>query len=419
MKPEDVFDIALTNIRHRHLRSWLTILGIVIGVAAIVSLISVSVGMQNDIQARTTAMGATIITVTPGGGQAQRTGGMMVPGGGFSASRGPGEGGGSSEDTAVITFREADDLRTLPGVYKLDAQLSSRETVEYKNKNTSLTIVGTEPDSFADTVSVELQDGRYLNINDKYSAVVGYRVATQTFSGDDGSEDLMNQQIEINGVPFRVVGYLKESGGMGGSDSSIYIPQEAAKELFNEPDNVGRIIIAAGEGHNVDDVAAEVTQELLYLHGVEADKADFQVMTAKTMQSTVSSIADTLGLFLGGIAAISLIVGGIGVVNTMFMSVMEQTRTIGVLKSLGAKNRDVMLIFVCEAVILGFVGGVVGVVLSFFGASLLGTFGLSTAITPELVGLGVLFSSVVGIVAGVIPARNAASISPVEALRYE
>lgn len=416
MKPEDVFDIALTNIRHRHLRSWLTILGIVIGVAAIVSLISVSVGMQKDIESRTNAMGANIITVTPGGGQAQRTGGFMLSGGG-GGMRPPGEGG--SGDDAVITFREADDLRTLPGVYKLDAQLSSRETVEYRNKNTSLTVVGTEPDSFADTVAVELQDGRYLNINDKYSAVVGYRVATQTFTGDDGSEDMMNQQIEINGVPFRVVGYLKESGGMGGSDSSVYIPQEAAKELFDEPENAGKIIIAAGEGHNVDEVAAQVMQELLYLHGVEADKADFQVTTAKTMQSAVSSIADTLGLFLGGIAAISLIVGGIGVVNTMFMSVMEQTKTIGVLKSLGAKNRDVMLIFVCEAVILGFVGGVMGVVLSFFGATLLGTFGLSTAITPELVGLGVLFSSVVGIVAGVVPARNAASISPVEALRYE
>ncbi len=419
MKVEDVFDIALTNIRHRHLRSWLTILGIVIGVAAIVSLISVSIGMQKDIEERTSSLGANIITVSPGGGQAERMGGMMVPGasGGQGGGRPPGFGG--SEEEEVITFSEANDLRTLPGVYKLDAQLSERATVEYNSKNTSLTVVGTEPDSFEESVGAELAEGRYLNMNDKYSAVLGYRVATQTFSTDDEEADMMNRQIEIEGVPFRVVGYLEESGGMGGSDGSVYIPVDAAKELFEEPDNVDSITVVVREGHDVDTVAEEISDELRFLHGVEEGEEDFQVVTATSVQSTVSSIADTLGLFLGGIAAISLIVGGIGVVNTMFMSVMEQIKTIGVLKSLGAKNRDVMLIFVCEALVLGFVGGIMGVVLSFFGAALLTALGISTAITIELIALGVVFSSIVGIVAGVVPARNAASISPVEALRYE
>ena len=419
MKLEDVFDIALTNIRHRHLRSWLTILGIVIGVGAIVSLISVSLGMQQDIEARTSSLGANIITVTPGGGQAERMGGMMVPGAGPSEGgmRPPGSEG--EDDEEVITFSEADDLRTLPGVYKLDAQLSERATVEYNGKNTSLTVVGTEPDSFEESVSTELADGRYLNINDKYSVVLGYRVATQTFSEDDEEADMMNKQIEIEGAPFRVVGYLEESGGRGGSDNSVYIPVDSAKEIFEESDNADSITVVVREGHDVDAVAEAITKELRFLHGLEEGEEDFQVVTATSVQSTVSSIADTLGLFLGGIAAISLIVGGIGVVNTMFMSVMEQTKTIGVLKSLGAKNRDVMLIFVFEAVILGFIGGVMGVVLSFFGAALLTTLGLSTAITLELVALGVIFSSIVGILAGVVPARNAASISPVEALRYE
>jgi putative ABC transport system permease protein len=419
MKLEDVFDIAITNIRHRHVRSWLTILGIVIGVGAIVSLISVSLGMQQDIEERTNSLGANVITITPGGGQAERMGGLMIPGagGGGGGMRPPGEERGS--DDPAITFKEADDLRTLPGVYKLDAQLSERMTVEYQSKNSSLTVVGTEPDSFEDSVGAELADGRYLNMNDKYSAVLGYRVATQTFNDEDEDEDMMNRQIEIDGVPFRVVGYLEESGGMGGSDNSIYIPLDAAKNLFEEQDNADTLIVIAREGYGVDTVAETVEKELLFLHGVEEEDADFQVTTAASVQSTVSSIADTLGLFLGGIAAISLLVGGIGVVNTMFMSVMEQTKTIGVLKSLGAKNRDVMLIFVCEAVILGFVGGVMGVMLSFFGAALLTAFGLSTAITLELVALGIIFSSIVGIVAGVVPARNAASISPVEALRYE
>jgi len=419
MKAGDIFETALTNIRHRHLRSWLTILGIVIGVAAIVSLISVSIGMQKDIEARTSSLGANIITVSPGGGQAQRVGGITVPGGGGAPGGGRPAGFGESQGEKTIAFSEADGLRSLPGVYKVDARLSERATVKYGNRNASLTVVGTEPDSFEESTGAELADGRYLNMNDKYSAVLGYRVATQTFSTDDGEADLMNRQIEIGGVPFRVVGYLEESGGMGGGDSSVYIPLDAAKEIFDEPENADSVIVVVREGHDVDAVAEAIKKELRFLHGVDEGREDFQVATAKSMQSAVSSIADTLGLFLGGIAAISLIVGGIGVVNTMFMSVMEQTKTIGVLKSLGAKNRDVMLIFVCEAVILGFVGGVMGVVLSFFGAALLAALGLSTVITVELIALGVVFSSIVGVLAGVVPAKNAASISPVEALRYE
>ena len=411
MKPDDLFDIALTNIRHRSLRSWLTILGIIIGVASIISLISISVGMQQQISERTSGLGANVITISPGGGQAMRSGPGMFGGGGG----GP-PGFGNDEDEEVITFREADVLRTLPGVYKLDAQLQDRAEVSYKNENTSLTIIGTEPDSFEESVGTDIAEGRYLNINDKYSAVLGYRVATNTFTEE---EDMLNKQIYLDGIAFRVVGYLEESGSMGGSDSSIYIPQETARDLFDEDEEVTQIIVVAREGHDVDDVAETLENELLYLHGLEEDEADFQVSTATTMEETVSSITDTLTLFLAGIASISLIVGGIGVLNTMFMSVLEQTKIIGIFKSIGAKNRHIIYIFVCEAAILGFIGGFLGVVLSFAGSFILQVFGIPTVITIELVALGLFFSVLIGIFAGVFPARNAASISPVEALRYE
>ncbi|NYZ77242.1 ABC transporter permease [Candidatus Micrarchaeota archaeon] len=414
MKPEDIFDIALTNIRHRSLRSWLTILGIIIGVASIITLISISVGMQQDISERTSSLGANVITVSPGGQQAMRSGSGMFGGGGGS----PPSFDSGSEDSDVITFREADILRTLPGVYRLDARLQERAEVSYKNENTSLTVIGTEPDAFEETIGIELADGRYLNVNDKYSAVLGYRVATGVFTAET-DEDLLNKQIYINDVPFRVVGYLAESGGMGGSDNSIYIPQETARDLFDEQEDVSEILVVAREGHDVDDVAETLTEQLLDLHGLEEDEADFQVSTATTIESTVSSITDTLGLFLGGIASISLIVGGIGVINTMFMSVLEQTKTIGIFKSLGAKNRHVIYIFICEAAIIGFIGGFLGVALSFIASFVLQAFGLPTAITIELVALGLFFSVLVGVFAGILPARNAASISPVEALRYE
>ncbi len=409
MKLEDLFDIALTNIRHQKLRSWLTILGIVVGVAAIISLISISLGMEKDITERTNSLGANLITISPGSERAMRmAGGVMMRGG-------PPQGGGfqqNNEEEAHITFKEADILRTVPGVYKLDAQIQERAEISYKNENSSLSIIGTEPDSFDEVVGAELEDGRYLNINDKYSAVLGYNIVHNVF--DD--EDMLNRQIEIEGIAFRIVGILEQTGQ---SDSTIYIPQKTAKEIFDQPDDVSQIKVVVREGHDVEEVADALEQELIYLHNLENDDPDFSVSTAASAQEAVSSIAETLGLFLGGIASISLIVGGIGVLNTMFMSVLEQTKTIGVFKALGTKDRDIITLFIFEAAILGLIGGVIGVLLSFFTSAIMESLGIPTLLTFELVALGLVFSVGVGIIAGVAPARNAAKISPVEALRYE
>ncbi len=407
----DIFDIALTNIRHQKIRSWLTILGIVIGVAAIITLISISIGIEQNITQQTSSFGANLITISPGSQMAMRTPGFGPMGGG---SRDFGQRSSGSEEK--ITFKEADALRTMPGVYALDAQIQKRGVaISYKNKNSSLSVVGTEPESFQDIIGLDLEDGRYLNVNDKYSVVIGYNVAHNIFADDD----MLNKQIEIDNTAFRVVGILEESGSMGGSDNSIYIPSKTALDVFNLPDEVNQILVLVREGHDVEAVAADLKDELLSLHNLENEDPDFSITTAASVQSAVSSIADTLGLFLGGIASISLIVGGIGVLNTMFISVLEQTRTIGVFKALGAKDRDIIILFLVEAAILGFVGGFVGVVLSLLASTILQSFGVPTAITVDLIALGLVFSIVIGIIAGIIPARNAARISPVEALRYE
>ena len=414
MKLKDIFGLALTNIRHRHLRSWLTILGIVIGVASIISLIGISLGISDQISQRMNTLGSNIITVSAGGQQAQRMGGfaaMPRPGG---ESRPPGEG---SSDTAEITFREADTLRTLPGVYKLDARIQKRATVEYINKNTSLTVIGTEPEAFKDSVGVDILYGRYLSTSDQHSAVLGYNVVNATFN----DFDILNKQIKINGIPFRVVGILAQSGasGFGSVDGMIFIPQETAKDMFNQTSAVSQLVIVVASDHDTQAVASTVEDTLLGLHRVTKDKEDFQVATAATLESAVASVTDTLGLLLGGIASISLLVGAIGVANTMFMSVLEQTKDIGVFKSLGAKNSDIIYLFLCEAGIIGFVGGFLGVVLSFVVSYLLSLASVPMLITAELVTAGLLFSVLIGIIAGVSPARNAAGIPPVEALRYE
>jgi putative ABC transport system permease protein len=251
-----------------------------------------------------------------------------------------------------------------------------------------------------------------------YTAVIGASVANRTFKG----ADMLNKQIKIGGLAFRVVGILNSSGSssFGSSDDSIYIPQKAAKTLLNKTKDVSKIVVVVADGYDTETVATSIKEELRTLHGItDTSKDDFTVTTALSMQSTISAMTSTLTLFLGGIASVALIVGGIGTANTMFMSVLEQTRQIGVYKSLGMTGGDVTMLFVLEACIIGTVGGILGVLLSVAISSIVTSFGLPVNITVGLALFGIGFSAIVGIISGLIPARNASSIPPVEALRYE
>ena len=404
----ELLELAMNSLRYRSLRSWLAVLGIVIGVASIVSLISISTGMNQNIQKSLSGLGANIITITAG---ASRAGSMGFGGGGP-----PQEFGRTTSDAAKITFTEAAALKAVQGVYKVDARVSGNGRVEYKNKNTSATIVGVEPSAFPESSVSSITAGRTLGTSDLTSAVIGYSVMSDTFN----DSNILNKQIKINGQPFRVVGVLnKSSTTFGGPDRSIFITQKAAKELFNQTAKVSSVVVIAANGSDPDVVAASVSSKLRDLHRVTNATQDFTVTTASSTQSTISSVTDTLGLFLGGIASISLIVGGIGVANAMFTSVLEQTRYIGLLKALGARNGTILKLFLFEACMVGLIGGVLGIALSYLASSALASFGLPSAITLDLILLGMGFSVAIGAVAGVIPARNAASVAPVEALKYE
>jgi putative ABC transport system permease protein len=421
MKIKDILSLALNSISHRSLRSWLTILGIVIGMASIVTLIGISMGISQSINSRLSTLGSNIITVSAGGQRAFGGGGgfgFVTGGGGFSRAAPPGREGGGGTQSAEITFREAEELSTLPGVQALDARVQQRELVKYKDQNSSLTIVGTSPAAFPESVGVAILYGRYLSSSDQHSAVLGFNVANATFN----DLDMLNKEIKIGNDTFRVVGILAQSGGIGGSDSDVFIPQSVARTMFNlstETSAVSNLVVVANPNYDTNTVASEIENRLMILHHVTSQTEDFTITTAATMQSTVSSVTDTLTLLLAGIASISLLVGGIGVANTMFMSVLEQTKDIGVLKSLGAKNKDVTALFLCEAAIIGFVGGLLGLLLSFVATAVLGSFNVPTVISPELMIGTLLFSVIIGILAGVFPARNAEAIPPVEALRYE
>ncbi|MFH1106672.1 MAG: ABC transporter permease [Candidatus Micrarchaeota archaeon] len=424
MKLYDAAALSIGNMRGRKLRSWLTVLGIVIAVASIVVLISLANGVNQQVSSRLNMLGNDIIQITPGAERATRTGGG---GGGFGIPVGGGFGGGGSsgggfvqrfggEGLGELKFSEADDIKLIDGVSSVDARISGRVRSTFKGKNASLTVTGIDPAAFNEMITTSVLQGKLLNPSDRYSVVLGYRVSTGTFSG----EDLLNRQIVIGGYSFRVVGILNQtSGSMLTSDNSVYIPIEIAKQLLNETENAQQIYVKVKQGTTADDVALLIQNKLLELHRLGADRADFTITTASFFQSAISDITGTLALFLGGIAAISLLVGAIGVANTMFMSVLERTKEIGILKALGTKDSEITAMFLIESAAIGAAGGFFGLALSIAVSEILKYFNVPTLITVELMAGALVFSAIVGIAAGAIPARNASKLQPVEALRYE
>jgi len=403
----ELLELAMNSLRYRSLRSWLAILGIVIGVASIVSLISISTGMNENIQKSFSSSGANLITISAGGGRADQSFGGGAPQMRF--------GGGSDSSTKQLTFSEAASLKRVEGVKDVDARVQGSGRVGYRSKNASVTVIGATPSAFPESAGTKILEGRTLGAADDTSVVLGYAVEYSTFN-----ESMLNKQVKINGRPFRVVGVLNQSGSsFGGADRNVFITQKAAKTLFNQTENANSLIVIAAEGYNVDTVASDVAAKLREMRKETVAKQSFTTTTPTSLASTISTVMNTLAIFLGGIASISLVVGGIGVANAMFTSVLEQTKYIGLLKALGARRRTVMKLFLFEAGMVGLVGGLIGIALSFVASALLASFGLPTSITPGLVLLGMGFSLAIGALSGLIPARSAASVAPVEALKYE
>lgn len=429
MNFRNCFELSLNSILHRKLRSWLTLLGIVIGVAAVVSIISIGEGAQASVAEQLSSLGADMITVSPGYSRAGSFGGDFRGGGPGGAS--PWEQSSSDdEEEPTLTRRDAIVIASNPNVKYVTEYVSGRADMVFQAEDSSVTVSGVNTVTWKETANLELDSGRFLSASDSSSVVIGDRVANEMFKQDI----TIGRRIVIGDKPFTVVGILAAtgSGGMGGgnSDSAVYMSYESAWDVTDvESGTFSSIQAKVTDESLVEQITEELTASLLLSRKVAEKNQDFSVTSAQAMQEQVSSVTETLTLFLGAIAAVSLLVGAVGVANSMFTSVLEKTKLIGILKALGATNGEIQRVFIIESGLFGLFGGIIGVVIGTLGSYAIGAVGIvsmpmmrsgsSTLVTPQLIIVAIVLSTVVGIVSGLLPARAASKLRPVEALRYE
>ena len=418
MKLQKSFKLAVNILLHSKLRSWLTILGIVIGVAAIVAIVSIGEGASASVNERLSGLGADIITVSPG---FQRAAGGFGGGGGERSSV-------TSSATKNLTSKDVQVIKNIPGVSFVMGSISGRADMTYLTETTSASIQGVDPLAWQNIDTTEIASGRMLNDADTNAIVVGNSIATRVFKQPLS----VNRDVMIEGRTYKIVGVLKASGtGFGGGDDNgVFMPITQARDALNESGStkLNSITIKVADKTQVDAITNETNSRLTLSRHVAGNKKDFTVTSAQATLERVKSVTQTFTIFLGAIAAVSLLVGAVGVANTMFTSVLEKTKEIGVMKAIGAKNRDIMAIFLLNSGLVGLVGGLIGIIIgsiiSLFLPNLfsigLGPGGRLQTVLPAWLLIGALvLSMAIGMIAGAIPAYRASKLKPVDALRYE
>jgi len=420
MKINKSLKLAVNIIVHSKLRTWLTIIGIVIGIASVVAIVSIGEGMQQNVESRLGGLGADIITISPGGGRASV---------GFRGGHGGGMPGSTATSATAenLTKKDVLVLQSVGGVEYIQGIVSGKGEMYYLGEKATVSVEGIDPLVWKEMTTSELESGRFLGPSDYNVVIVGSRIAKDTFK----QPLTVNRMITIEEKAFKVVGILKESGGFGGDDSKIFMPIKAARDTLEDvgSDEFDSITLKVANTDDVDQVMEEADKKLMISRHLTEKEKDFSISSSQSVQETMSDITQTMTLFLGAIAAVSLLVGAVGIANTMFTSVLEKTKEIGIMKSIGAKNSDIMMIFLLNSAIVGLVGGLLGIclgtgissLLPFLGMRLMGMGreGMTTVVTPMLLIYALLISIGIGMVAGVIPAYRASKLKPVDALRYE
>ncbi len=404
MMLRDLYQETISAVTANKARSGLTILGIVIGIASVIALIAIGQGTQDSIKTSIQSIGSNLIMIMPG---AQRSGGV---------SGGMGSAQSLTLDDVKAIAKEVD------GVKAVSPEISKRYQIVYGSGNTNTSVVGADV-SYQQIRSLEIESGVFFGTEDvnasRKVAVIGSTVRDDLF-GENA--DPIGKTIKVNNINFKVVGMTKSKGGSGTNtqDDQVTVPYTVAQKYFTNNKYVSTISVSAENEEILSLVQESITALLLDRHGKTEDMADFRIMNQADIVSAASSIASTLTMLLAAIAGISLIVGGIGIMNMMLTNVTERTREIGLRKAIGAKKNDISNQFLAESITLTFLGGLIGIALGWaiaWGISQFASLSTNVSWSSVLLAFGV--SAAIGIIFGYYPARRAAKLNPIDALRYE
>jgi len=408
MKIADTLHETYTSLSSNKIRSGLTMLGIIIGISSVIIMIAIGQGAQSSIQASIQSIGSNLVMVTPG---AQRGVGMQVSGG-----------RGTSK---TLTQEDAEAIASnLTLAHQVAPELSARYQVTAKGTNTNTSVDGVTS-SYAGVKNVEVDEGNFISDQNNKSlskvAVLGPTVRDDLFGTD--ATGVVGKIIRINGIQFTVIGITKAKGGtgFGSQDNLIFIPLATAQRFLAGSNYVTTINVQASDASSMTQLQTDITNLLLVRHKIsDQTAADFSTLNQADIVATASSVTSTFTLLLSAVAGISLVVGGIGIMNMMLTTVTERTREIGLRKAIGAKKKDINRQFLIEAVMLTFVSGVIAVILGWLVCFVITYLNIiATSVSWYSIFLAFGVSAAIGIIFGYYPARQASSLNPIEALRFE
>lgn len=414
MKLSDPIKIALHNLRAAKFRSFLTILGIVIGIASVIIIMAIGTSAQELILDQVRGLGSNLIGVLPGAAE----------------EKGP----PASAMGIVITTLKYDDLKAIlqrnnvPNVEDGAGYISGNETVQYAGKDKNYTFRGTTA-SYINVENAEIKQGRFFTKEEEVNlarvAVLGSKVAEDLF---EGKEEGIGKKIKIGGQSFEVIGIFEERGttAFSNQDTTVFMPLFTAQKIMLGVDYLNFIRLKVDREENIDRAKADVIATLREQHGIKkANDDDFSVRDQKTGLEVITKVTGAIKYFLAAIAAVSLMVGGVGIMNTMLISVNQRIREVGIRKALGAKNSTILRQFLTESAVITLIGGIIGIItgvfISFITSVIIQKLGYHWPfiITLPSIVLAVFISALIGIFFGIYPARKAAKLNVAEALRYE